>query len=200
MLHGESNWAKIGRMEINLRGAVMKRAMVFVALTGLAVSGFAGPPVATPTPTGLDRIAAAYPGIWKSETEGYSSEFSQAGSRSYNASRECWKSGDVLKCVTIIDNKIVAELVFTYDQISDTYHEHQILATGSPAEMTLNIKGNTWVYLQDFKDKQGGTVHSRITKVFKSPDSADTQQEFKRDPGDWIMMNKGTETRTSPSP
>lgn len=179
----------------------MKSAVLIVALTSLVVPAFAGPPAApAPAVTGLDRIAAEYPGTWKSETEGYSSEFSQAGSRSYTASRECWKSGEALKCVTVIDNKIVAELVFTYDPGSDTYHEHQILATSSPAEMTLNIKGNTWVYLQDFKDKQGGTVHSRITKVFKSSDSADVQQEFKRDTDDWIMMNRGVETRTSPSP
>ncbi len=172
----------------------MLKSMLIGVLLALPVASQA----AAPAPTGLEAIAAAYPGSWKVETENYSSEFSQAGSRTYSASRECWKSGEALKCVVVVDDKLAAELVFTYDPTTDTCHEHQILTQGSPAEMTITIKGDTWTYVQDSKAKDGSIVQFRITRVYKKPDSIEFKQEFRHVPGDWITMSSGTEMRTKP--
>jgi len=159
---------------------------------------YAGTP-ATPAPTGLDRIAAAVTGTWNTEAETYSSELSQAGHQTLKVERECWKSGEALKCLMVSDDKLIAENVYTYDKASDSYRERVLTAQGAYPDFTLTIKGDTWTYLEEIKSKQGDTIHLRLVRIFKTPDSVESKTDFKHDTGDWITSATGTETRAKPT-
>ena len=157
----------------------------------------AGPAPATAVPA-LDKLLSIYAGAWTITAENYSSEFSQAGSNTTHLNRGCYRDGDTLKCLVLNGLRVGAELVFTYDAATGGYKEH-LIGSGGPLDFTVAIKGDTWTYTSDNKDKDGNLVHWRDTRTYKGDGSVESRREYKKDPGDWITVATETETRTKPT-
>ncbi|HEV7165613.1 MAG TPA: hypothetical protein VGO35_09515 [Gammaproteobacteria bacterium] len=173
----------------------MSHRYVCIALVLLAAPAYADAPPAAPT--GLGRLAAILPGIWKTSGETYATQFTQAGKVNYVTVRDCWHEGTEFKCVFVVNNKLQLFGIYSWDSPNGIYHENQITVQGPSPVFNIYVKGDTWTYLQDGEDKEGKIYHTRLTKTYGSSTSVAITSEYSLDGKTWVLYEKATETRVA---
>ena len=143
----------------------------------------------------LDKLAATFPGTWKSDGESFKTEYGAGGKSAFTTVRDCWRTPDAFKCVLIQDGGLRAETVFTYNAATGLYYEDEITPKGRAPSFTLMVKDNVWTYHQDTTDAAGNAIVYEIVRTFTSPTTVEYHSEYTRNGKEWIGMTKGTETK-----
>lgn len=169
----------------------MKSRVLFLA-AALAVA-----PVWADAPevSGLDRLAAVFPGTWKTAGQTFDSQFTKAGIQAYTTVRDCWREDEEFKCVFVVNGRLQLFDIFSWNAGDGLYRETQITPEGRQPDFHIFVKDATWTYDQDIETQGGKVVHYRIVRSYTSPTSAGYLYEYSMDGKTWTPIAKGVETR-----
>ena len=148
-----------------------------------------------PAATGLDRLAQAFPGTWKTQGQTFDGPVSKAGPQNYVTVRDCWREADAYKCVSVVNGTLQLFDIFAWDAAAGVYHQTRISPQGRQPEFTVSVKGDTWTYDQDITRADGSVVHYRIVRSFASPGAQNYAYTYSENGKQWVDVAKGTETR-----
>lgn len=148
-----------------------------------------------PAATGLALIQARYAGTWKVEDTAYDTEVSRAGTKQYQLTRVCILTAALLDCKFMALGSLQGEQRFTWDSVAGVYHVDMDVAGHPQPPFVLTVKGNTWNFLEDVKDRDGQPVKLRILRQYHSDSEVSSSAAYSRDGVHWTVMSRGTELR-----
>ncbi len=165
---------------------------LFLALAVVASATHADAPApASP----MDRLMAALPGTWHTVGQTFDTQFTKAGAQNYTTLRDCWRDKDSVKCVFVVNGSLQLYDIFSYDTQDGLYHETQVTPQGKQPEFHISVKDPVWTYDQDIASRDGGVIHYRIVRTYRSPLSVDYSYAFSTDGKQWTEIAKGTESK-----
>lgn len=152
----------------------------------------------TPAPTGLALIQARYAGTWKVEDADFDTEVTHAGTKQYELTRLCVLSGAVLDCKFMAQGALQGEQRFTWDPAAGVYHVQMDVAGHPQPPLTLTVRGNAWIFLEQTADRDSQPLTVRILRQYHSDSEVSVSAGYSRDSVHWTVMSRGTEILKDP--
>ena len=148
---------------------------------------------------GLAVIQARYSGTWKVEEADFDTEVSRAGTKQYDLTRDCVQKDAVLDCRLMAQGSLQGEQRITWDAASGSYHVEMDIAGHPQPPLVLTVKGNSWNFLEEVKDRDGRPIKLRIQRQYHSDSEVSISVGYSQDGEHWTVMSRGTEIRRDPA-
>ncbi len=176
----------------------MRKGMLLLGLVCCA-AGAADAPQSPVADSPLDLIQARYAGTWAVDETDYASDFSRAGTKQYEITRDCALAGTALDCKLMAQATLQGEQRFTWDAAAGTYHVDMDIASHPQPPLTLTVKGAAWTFLENPPGPDGKPLQLRIQRQYRSASEVSYSTSYSRDGVSWTVMNRGTEIRKDPA-
>ena len=148
-----------------------------------------------PTPAGIDLIQARYAGTWAVAETAYATDFSRAGTKQYDITRDCAPAGAMLDCKLMAQGALQGEQRFTWDAAAGAYHVDMDIGGRAQPPLTLTVKDAVWTFLETLPGPDGKPIQLRILRQYRSASEVSYSANFSRDGLSWTVMSRGTEIR-----
>jgi len=170
----------------------MQKAILLLGLACVTAAAADAPAL-----TGLDLIQARYAGMWHVVEVGYDTDFSRAGTKEYDITRDCAPTGAVLDCKLMAKGALQGEQRFAWDAAADLYHVDMDIAGHPQPQLALSVRDAAWTFQQSVPGPDGKPMQLRIQRQYRSLAEVSYSVSYSRDGGaHWTLMSKGTEVKT----
>lgn len=152
-----------------------------------------------PMPAALDLIQARYAGTWAVAETAYATDFSRAGTRQYDITRDCAPAGTALDCKLMAQGTLQGEQRFTWDAAAGVYHVDMDIGGRPQPPLSLTVKDVVWIFLETLPGPDGKPIQLRILRQYRSAAEVSYSVNYSRDGLSWTVMSRGTEIRKTPA-